>query len=258
MSKRSKIIGFVLVAPVLGLVAVLAWPREPSYHGRGLSAWLRNFGADQIERRAEAADAVKHIGPKAVPFLVQRLRSPKNARSRESRLERWKRSGLEWLSTHAGITTLAGRHSDPRQQALAALDALGPAAKEALPALEKLLREHPPDPRALYVVARIGPSGLPLLTGALTNEERLVRLQARLCLEMINSHSELLYGEIGLGPEAATFERRLCEFNMRTIQMVIQERRAQHPEQGLPQSALDTPPPRLPPELIQGSRSDKR
>jgi hypothetical protein len=260
MNRRGKILLIVaLVAGVGAMAGYWVWPHEPSCRGRGLSAWLRDFGADQIERRAEAADAVKHIGPKAVPFLVQRLRSPNPALRRESRLEQWKRRALEWLSTHTKIKISAGRRYDPRQQALAGLDALGPAAKEALPALERLLRETPPDPRAVYVVARIGPAGLPLLTRALTNEERLVRLQGRLCLEMIKTHSELLYGEIGFGPEAAIFERRMCEFNARTLRTVFEEYRAQHPEQGLPQSVFDTPPPSpLPPEIIQSVENGGR
>ena len=46
------------------------------------------------------------------------------------------------------------------------------AAADALPGPAKLLHENPPDPRVPYVIARIGPEGLPLLRQALTNESR--------------------------------------------------------------------------------------
>ncbi len=258
MSKAHKVgIAFVGAGLLISLGTYLAWPREPSYLGRGLSAWVRDLGADQTERRAAAAAAVKQIGPQAVPFLVQRLGPPRYARRRESWLARWKWMAFAWLNAHTKIKISGGRYSDPRQQALAGLDALGPGAKEALPALEKLLRERPPDPRAVYVVARIGPVGLPLLASALTNEERVVRLAARLCLEMIKTHSSLLYGEVGSGPEAATFERRLCQFNVLTIQSAFREYRSQHPEEALPQSPFDKPPPSpLPPETVQRIQAD--
>jgi flagellar biosynthesis/type III secretory pathway M-ring protein FliF/YscJ len=42
MSKRSKIIGLVLAALILGVIVVVAsWSREPGYHGRRLTSWLK-------------------------------------------------------------------------------------------------------------------------------------------------------------------------------------------------------------------------
>src|ERR1022692_539786 len=195
MNRRHKLLLMVVLAG--GFVAVggyLAWAREPTYGGRGLSAWLRDFDSEKMERRVSAADAVRHIGQKAVPFLVERLKLPIARPGRESQVARWKRRVLEWLDKHSVIKVSPARRSDPRHQAMARLDALGPAAKDALPALEKLLREKPPDTRALYVVARIGPAGLPVLTKAMTNKVNVLRVEARVCLEMIKTHSEALYG----------------------------------------------------------------
>jgi hypothetical protein len=246
-----------LVAGVGALAGYLVWPHEPSFRGRGLSAWVRDFEAEQVEKRAMAADAVQHIGQQAVPFLVKRLRSPNAVLRKESWLERWKRRTLEWLSKQSVIKVSPGRRSNPRQQAMAGLDALGPAAKDALPALEKLLRENPPDSQALYVVARIGPAGRPMLTRALTNNEKLLRLEARVCMEMINTHSETLYGAVGFGPDAAVFERRICEFNLRTLRAAFEDYRAQHPEQAFPRGIVETPPPSpLPPDVVQSIQND--
>jgi hypothetical protein len=252
-------------APLLALAALgiySTWRPEPRYLGRGLSAWVRDLGADQIERRVQAAAAVKHIGSLAVPYLVERLGPPRHVPRRESSLARWWRTTSDWLSAHTRIKLPAPSRSDPRREALASLDALGPQAKEALPALEKLLRERPPDPCAVYVAARIGSAALPLLTRALTNDAQVVRLQARLCLDMMKAHDELLCPKIASGPEASSFERRCCELNLRTLQRAFRQYRAQHPEKALPQNIFDTPPPSptLPPnfspEALQRIRQD--
>ena len=75
----------------------------------------------------------------------------------------------------------------PAEQALAGLDALGSAAETALPALEEMLQENPPDPRVLYVAARIGPASIPLLSRCLTNgipdAAKLIRTEAKICLQ---------------------------------------------------------------------------
>ena len=98
MNRRHKLLLMVVLAG--GFVALggyLVWPHEPTYGGRGLSAWLRDFDLEKMEKRVSAADAVKHIGPKTVPFLVERLKLPIARPGRESQLERWKRNALEWL-----------------------------------------------------------------------------------------------------------------------------------------------------------------
>jgi hypothetical protein len=128
----------------------------------------------------------------------------------------------------------AGRPPDFRRRGLAGLDALGPEARAALPTLEKMLHTKPPDPTALYVVARLGPTGLPLLSAALTNEERVIRIEARVCLEMVRTHSELLYGDLMVPSNAACFDYRVCEFNVRVLRGALEEYKAQHPEQEFP------------------------
>jgi hypothetical protein len=144
-------------------------------------------------------------------------------------------------------------HASPRHQALAAIDALGPVATNALPALEKLLHENPPDTRAPYLIARIGPEGLPLLRQALTNENRIVRMEARVCLEMFNSRSIVLFP--GDAMDAASFDRRICEFNLRMVRAAGEEYLREHPETLLPRDITDMPPPsEIPPGFQPSSR----
>ena len=119
--------------------------------------------------------------------------------------------------------------SNPRREALAALDALGPAAANALPALESLLHEDPPDTQALYIAARIGPAGVPLLTNSLTNKNKLVRIQAQICLDMMSSHSVVLYPLISTGPNEPSFESRWCSFMSLTLKATVKEYQATHP-----------------------------
>ncbi len=142
------------------------------------------------------------------------------------------------------------RPPDPRREALAGLDALGPDAKDAIPALEKLLHEDPPDPAALYVIARIGEQGLPLITQSLTNSEKVIRLEARVCLEMIKTKSAMLFPKFETEPESSDYRRRICEFNSRTLREAFKDYRAQHPEQfdanGGP---VSSPPPEMPPAI---------
>lgn len=214
---------------------------EPTYQNRRLSEWLRDFDNNNLtpEQKAMAAEAIRQIGSSAVPFLVERL---SGARLKQSKIEQKK-----WRDRQATAVFTVDRPADPRREALAALDALGSAAVDALPMLEKLLQDDPPNTRALYVAARIGPASVPLLTRSLTNEVKVVRLQAQICLDMMSSHSEVLYPKIPVGPDAPSFDRRICEFNLKTVQAAVKEYKANHSEMELPNDVNQTPPPSLPP-----------
>jgi hypothetical protein len=214
---------------------------EPSYQNRRLSEWLRDFDNYNLtpEQHATAADAMRQIGSPAVPFLLERL---SEARSKQSKIEMQK-----WRERRATAVFAVDPPANPRRESLAALDALGSAAVDALPTLKKLLQDDPPDSQALYVAARIGPAGVPLLTKFLNSTNKLLRLQAQTCLDMMNSHSEVLYPKIPVGPDAPSFDRRICEFNLKIMHAAFEEFEAAHPEGFPPQINIDsTPPPVLP------------
>ena len=168
----------------------------------------------------------------------------------EAWLKQFKMEDQKWADRQKTAVFIFDRPANPRGEALAALDALGPAAVDALPALEKLLHptflhETQPDPRALFVAARIGPASVPLLTKALTSENKLVRLQAQICLDMMSSRSEVLCPKIPIGPGAPSFDRRICEFNLKTSQAAVKE--YEGPDMEIPNDVNQIPPPRLPP-----------
>jgi len=222
MTRRSRIVLLVFCSvAVVATVCCLVLPREPAYAGQSLSSWLRGFEGDTREARTQAAEAVQHIGTNGLPILVAMLRDPgpKNEAG-------WRRLLRNLLSKQSLITVNIPRPPNPRSQALAALDALGPVGKDAVPQVEKLLAETPPDPRALLVLARMGPSGVPPLTRALTNNERAIRFGARACLNAIEAKSELVYPQ---DPEA-DFLRRNCELNLAVLQAALLEYKRDHPE----------------------------
>jgi len=48
---------------------------------------------------------------------------------------------------------------------------------------------------------------------------------------MIETHSGVLYADIELGSEAATFQQRICLFNAETLRAAAQEYQDQHPNE---------------------------
>jgi hypothetical protein len=94
--------------------------------------------------------------------------------------------------------------------------------------LANLLQENPPDPAVMYVVARMGPAGVPLLTSQLASEVQFNRMEAQVCLDMMSSHSEVLYPKILTGADADSFDRRVCELNMKLLHAAYLNYKAWH------------------------------
>lgn len=246
MNRRGKCsLALALAVSAGALALALLIPREPSYQGRRLSVWLRGFESEVLETRCQSAEAVRHIGTNALPLLTARLRHPPQIQEPQ-----WKQKLRALLSKQSFLKTNLPRPTSDRTEALAALDALGPAAKDAVPAVEALLHENPPDPRAPLVLARLGPNAIPALTRALTNDEKAIRFGARACLDMLQTHSEILFPKTA---QDAEFMRRTCEYNLKVLNAAFRDYKATHPEQfspdGMPLPAL--PPDFAPPAMRQ-------
>jgi hypothetical protein len=213
---------------------------EPSYEGKSLSVWLLDFDNFNLtpEQRAMMVEAVRHLGSATVPFLVERLS--------ESQMNELKLKIKKWQERQATAVYNVDPPPNPRREALAALDALGPEAVGALPVLERMLNDDPPDTQALYIAARIGPAGVPLLTNALTNKNKLVRVQAQICLDMMTSHSIVLYPLISTGPDAPSFESRWCRVVLLTTKAAFTEYQANHPSDEAINDLNQVPSPILP------------
>ena len=62
---------------------------------------------------------------------------------------------------------------------------------------------------------------------------------------MLNARSELLYPKIPVGPDAPSFNRRICEFNMKIVAEAVNHYKAENPD-GLQDDLNLPPPPKLP------------
>jgi len=230
----------VLLLGAAALVICMLFPREPSWEGTRLSQWLADFDGQQTETRLHASEALRRIGADAVPFIIARLRQ------HDSPLK-LKVVGLLKRQTLVDVHFLPAEKWQRR--ALVACDALGPAAKGALPALEKLLDDKRSAPHVAYVMARIGPDAIPALTKATTNETRAIRLSARVCLDLLQTHSEVLFPAPGGSPQDSDFNRRISAYHVKVLRAAFLEYKAQHPEAGLPGSMDRPPPPSIPPDF---------
>src|SRR4051812_7649989 len=76
MRLRNNRVWFGAIAlVVLGGIAFLLRPTQPSYRGRPLSEWLKDLdSANNKEQRQEAKQAIHEMGAAAVPYLVRDLR----------------------------------------------------------------------------------------------------------------------------------------------------------------------------------------
>lgn len=235
MRRRSWIA--ILAMCGIALLLAIGWcQREPEYQGRPLSTWLRGFDSETPSAHWQSAEAVRQIGTNALPWLITRLEH--KPITQESR---WRQTLRAWLSKQSVIKINLPRPASERFETLAALDALGPTAKDAIPAVEKLLHETPPDPRAMLLLARLGPDAVAVLTRALTNDEKIVRLGSRACLDMLRDHSEILFPKTA---QDAEFARRTAEFNMKLLRAGFEDYKGMHPEQfssdGMPRPSLPT------------------
>ena len=135
---------------------------EPSFQGRKLLDWLADVDyVRPVDVRARAYEAVRQMGTNVIPFLLADLGDENFSQLRYGRNDT--RSPDERLG-----------------QATWAFDALGSAAKSAIPELGKLLAVSPG-----YVpgaMAGIGRDALPELMQALTNDVFWVRDNAAAAL----------------------------------------------------------------------------
>ena len=171
MSKRRKMVGFVLVALVLGLITVLASrSREPSYGGRTLGAWLKDYSdaaLDEVQRRSRCEEAVRAIGPEeSVPHLLMM------ARKEDGPIRSWIiRKNEKW-----NIRCLKLTDAPTAQQfGIAGFEILGTNCWKAVPQLTSLMQDTNHAFTALRCLVGIGAPAEMALCQALTNQSPEIR-----------------------------------------------------------------------------------
>ncbi|HWW01085.1 MAG TPA: HEAT repeat domain-containing protein [Candidatus Acidoferrum sp.] len=175
--KRRRLILLTLLGAVLAvLLAAALWPqeREPTYEGRKLSQWLRDYRANRniaAAAMARATNAVHHIGTNALPCAVKWINYA---------MPKWKYKLfriLPPLPPSVGGMRLAvllvGLGPFRVDQALASFEILGPEAAPAVPELARMLKRGGPADRIRNVhmaLMFVGEAGLAPLVSVVTNK----------------------------------------------------------------------------------------
>ena len=162
MTKRVKIVLGILAVALVGMIVwQTTQPGEPVYQGKPLSGWLKAAATTGTQPACDKADeAVRQAGTNAIPTLLRLLRVKDSAlwvqfmslvqRKQSIKIEftlagDWNKAGsygFQALGTNAqsavqALIRIANQNISPASQesAIAALDFIGPPAKEAVPSL---------------------------------------------------------------------------------------------------------------------------
>jgi hypothetical protein len=181
--KGYRIIIFLglLILISAGFAAAPQGPREPVFDGKRLSVWLEAY-QKTIPRpeyegdprmRARAEEAVRKVGTNAMPWLLQEL-SAKEATRRDE------------LPTNF----YSGKAIRRRWLAAAAFEILGPAARDAAPALIRLLDDKQTSYTAATALGGIGEESIPVLTRALSDTHACARESAARVLGLFGAKAQ--------------------------------------------------------------------
>jgi len=148
--RRKWVIGAAAVA-VITVIVVAAWPgeKEPEYQGKKLSEWMAVPVPRQemylrwviLASREDVAEAIRHIGTNALPYLVKSLHYEETAKWRMnlyrtySKLPDWSR--MAWVTKKLVPNPERG----PRA-AVSAFNVLRAEAAPAIPALFRLSHDQ--------------------------------------------------------------------------------------------------------------------
>jgi hypothetical protein len=168
---RLRLVGLGL-AILLALAYSIVPSAEPVYQGKPLSYWVTRLGSDEMHGAPkDAVAAIRAIGPKAVPFLLEWMphrqsRGPAGV----ARIVQW---CLGWLQNLHGV-----RQDERKTPASDCVEfawwALGTNGKSAIPALSRVISQPPVgmDGYSAWTVSAkaisyLGPDAiLPMLTAA--------------------------------------------------------------------------------------------
>src|SRR5688572_9383128 len=150
-----KVIIYALLLLILATLPIWIF-REPSYEGRSLSQWLADASSgagniDNPDRTSSAAEAIRAIGPKALPHLVGMLSAGETL--------------LGELHRELGGDLVIGTHRilspwEKQRRGVIGLQILGPAAAPALPEILRLLESNSGRMDLWFLLEKIGPSSI--------------------------------------------------------------------------------------------------
>ena len=144
---------------------------EPSFHGRTLSAWIKQFQeVEDYGARVQAADALAAIGAPAAPALAESLQDPELRFLASVSLKKIGPPAVPEV-----IRVLSDPDEETRLAAAGVLGGIGPQAKEAVPALMEMVKKGSSMERwvALEALGNIGPAAkaaIPLVLSILEHK----------------------------------------------------------------------------------------
>ena len=169
----------VILPLVLGLMIwAFLGSGEPTYQGKALGDWARQYGTNNWtrnkEQAREAEAAILQIGPKGIPFLLERLRAHERPLQRISR----KYLPSRWHG-HLGLIDKSG---DVRRSGAWGLAALGTNASGAVPEIVQIGRTHSEEDGRYIAVFALrnlkAEAAIPFYVECLTNEQAIIREEA--------------------------------------------------------------------------------
>jgi hypothetical protein len=173
----------LLVFLTVVVVLFLRVESQPSYNGRSLDSWLRDYGPNPIgnglihqhfsapPRTTNGKStplAIQAIGTNAIPYLlnaIQRKDDPPWMVSINRYLAKWKLTKLAPLDAQSR-----------REQAALGLFALGTNAIPALPDLSRLLTNNSTACSVTHAMAGMGPVAIPVYQNAVANSNSWVAI----------------------------------------------------------------------------------
>ena len=225
-------LGLLVAVATAGAVFLSLHPREPFYQGRRLSTWIEKLAAEQDEgeslsdvwRRQEMlTNIVLTIGPEAVPSAVRWIRE----RPRPS----WYDVFQFRVESASRARVRLPERKDRSWESLRIFQILGPAAKQAIPDLARLVNYEYLCRDAARCLATIGPDSVPALSNVLATGTNQVRREAAEALAELgpsaSAAAPLLLQTIRTAPAAASFALRALvevETNSATLLPLLVER----------------------------------
>jgi HEAT repeat protein len=182
MRKRVQIALAVLAVALLGVVWQVLRPREPIYHGKVLSSWLADLDLESAHSPEKAAQAVRAIGTNGFPALIKMLCTKDPL---------WKRGLIAFNDRQSFIQLRISQADVVRYRAVQGYGALGAAGKGTVPALIQIIDSEPSAEVRSDVAAALGAIGpqaraaIPVLLKAAGDQNPTLRRNAIFALANI-------------------------------------------------------------------------
>jgi hypothetical protein len=225
MTLRRKILCLCALLFIAAIAAVRSHDRfiaGPAYAGVPLSLWLRVLDDPSPQNRDQARQVIRKLGPAAVPLIIEWL-DWKDSLFRRL-LTAWVTGDEEHINFHPIYP------KDRRRLALAACDALGPAAGPVIPKLAALARARNPELDAPFLIARIGGSNAaPALVRLTASTNKFIIAAAVVSADLLREKSTSLLHDPSADSEDNDYRRRLEEYHVLVMQAVTSGRASNQP-----------------------------